>query len=149
MREVLSRGAEFATARGVRRTIVAVAWVVCTTLPLMIAAVFVVGCCVLPFHGLIHRALPMCHLAADFLGGEHHDDDTDHHPTPPPERRQVSGPSLVMAVNARAAIARADVAGVCRVHCSPVAHRSYISLGAVRCDQDVGLQRLLIVTFLI
>jgi hypothetical protein len=38
-----------------RRTAIAAAWIAGTTVPLLAAVVFVFGCCVLPFHGYIHR----------------------------------------------------------------------------------------------
>ena len=58
-----------------RRTAIAAAWVFGATVPLVAAVVFVFGCCVLPFHGYIHKALPLCHFAIDFISGEH----ADHH----------------------------------------------------------------------
>ena len=52
-----------------RRTAIAAAWVFGATVPLVAAVVFVFGCCVLPFHGYIHKALPLCHFAIDFISG--------------------------------------------------------------------------------
>lgn len=131
-----------------KRTIIAAAWVAGATVPLALAAVFVVGCCILPFHGLLHKALPLCHVAVDFLSGGHDDHDADHHPAPPPpEKQQVSGPSLLTTLTAKTSLVRGDGWAMFQPRYSPVAHRSFISLGAIRCDQDIGLQRLLIETF--
>src|ERR1700716_1901694 len=58
-----------------RRTAIAAAWIAGTTVPLLAAVVFLFGCCVLPFHAYIHKAMPMCHMAMGILSGEH----ADHH----------------------------------------------------------------------
>src|SRR5258705_8557767 len=55
-----------------RRTVIAAAWVFGATIPLLGAVVFVFGCCVLPFHAYVHKAMPLCHLAVDFISGDHH-----------------------------------------------------------------------------
>lgn len=131
-----------------RRTIIAAAWVAGATVPLAVAAVFVVGCCVLPFHGLLHKALPLCHVAVDFLSGGHDDHDADHHPAPqPPQKQQLSGPSLLTTLTARTSLGRDGGGSVFQPRSSAAAHRSFIALGAIRCDQDIGLHRLLIETF--
>ena len=46
-----------------RRTAIAATWVFGATVPLVAALVFLFGCCVLPFHAYIHKAMPLCHLA--------------------------------------------------------------------------------------
>jgi hypothetical protein len=124
-----------------RRTVVAAAWILGSTLPLLAATVFLVGCCVLPFHGMIHKMLPLCQTAAAMISGHHHDGDhdDDHPPATPakqkeePVKRMATEPSetfqLVAAIGAQHAAGSSASAR----------YRSFISLGATRCDQDVGL----------
>lgn len=134
--------------RSMKRTFVAAVWVAGSTIPMALAAVFVFGCCVLPFHGLIHRAFPLCHMAIHMLQGHHDGDDDDHHPAPPaPQKQNAAGPSLVTTLTMRQSIARSATFALSQPRFSPVAYRSFISLGAIRCDQDVGLHRLMIETF--
>jgi len=131
-----------------KRTIIAAAWVAGATIPLFLAAIFVFGCCVLPFHRVLHRALPLCHIAVVFLHGSHGDENGDHHPAPPaPEKQQISGLSLLTILTSRYSVALSDTFALSQPRYSPVAHRSFIALGAMRCDDDVGLHRLLIATF--
>ena len=131
-----------------RRTFIAITWIAGSTIPATLAAVFVFGCCVLPFHGLLHRAFPLCHVALEMMHGGHADGEADHHPAPPASpKQQTNGPSLVTTLTTRESFDRADTFAVSEPPFSPVAHRSFISLGAIRCDQDVGLHQLLIATF--
>ena len=46
-----------------RRRFVAAAWIAGATVPLLMATVFIVGCCVLPFHDVMHRLMPVCAMA--------------------------------------------------------------------------------------
>jgi hypothetical protein len=131
-----------------KRTLIAAVWVAGSTIPVALAAVFVFGCCVLPFHGALHRALPLCHMAVEILHGGHASDDDDHHPVQPaPEKERVGAPNLLTTLTTRQSIARSDAFAVSQPRLSPVAHRSFISLGAVRCDTDIGRMRLLVETF--
>jgi hypothetical protein len=122
-----------------RRTAIAAAWIVGTTVPLLSAVIFVFGCCVLPFHAYIHKAMPLCHLAMEVISsshGDHHD--RAQQPLParakqePVKRMATSLPrvfSLAAVSSTRQTAAALDA----------ISYRSFISLGAVRCDQDVGL----------
>lgn len=131
-----------------KRTAIAVAWIAGTTVPILAASVFLFGCCVLPFHAYIHKAMPLCHLAMEVIGGEH----GDHHngaqqPLPAREKQE---PSKRIATDVPRSFQLAALSWVHRV-ATPIntsAHRSFISLGALRCDQDVGLH-LLVRTLLI
>jgi hypothetical protein len=131
-----------------KRTAVAAAWILGSTLPLLAATVFLVGCCVLPFHGLVHKMMPLCQSAAEVMGGGHHDADHHDHPATPakqkeePVKRVVSEPGETF----RLAAARAE--RQITVPYTPAGYRSFISLGASRCDQDVGWN-VLVQTFLI
>lgn len=125
-----------------RRVVIAAAWLIGATVPSVVAAVLVFGCCVLPFHGVIHKAMPMCERAVDLLRGEqagHHDGAQQSVPArakeEPVKRLATNLPrSFPLAANAdvRRAVSPADT----------TSYRSYISLGAIRCDQDVGLHLL-------
>ena len=129
-----------------RRTAIATAWVIGATVPLLAAVVFVFGCCVLPFHGIIHKALPLCHVAVDFMRGEHHDHDGQ---TPVPAREKQE-PVKRIATDVPRSFQLAALSALPGTP-SPAdasTYRSFISFGALRCDQDVGLH-VLTRTFLI
>jgi hypothetical protein len=122
-----------------RRTAIAAAWIAGTTVPLVAAFVFVFGCCVLPFHAYIHKAMPLCHLAMDFISGEHagHHDGAQQ-PLPArakqePVQRIATEVPRSFQLGGLTSILRAAVAA------DTSTYRSFISLGALRCDQDVGL----------
>ena len=112
-------------------------WVAAMTLPAIVATVFLVGCCVLPFHGLIHKVMPLCEMAANVMrGADHHDHDSTQ-PAPVPEKQQPAkhlGKMLVPIGNAGPAL---NVLGDTPAT-TPAAYRSFMTLGAVRCDDDVG-----------
>jgi len=130
-----------------RRTAIAAAWVIGSTVPLLAAVVFVFGCCVLPFHGIIHKALPLCHLAVGVMRGEHH----DHHDgqTPVPAREKQEPVKRIATEMPRTFHLAVGSAAQQRVTASnATTYRSFIALGAIRCDQDVGLH-LLVATLLI
>ena len=124
-----------------RRTAIAAAWVIGATVPLLAAVVFVFGCCVLPFHGIIHKALPLCHLAIDVMRGDHHDHHDGQTPMPAREKQE---PVKRIATDLPRSFQVAVLSSVRLTAMSAVttAYRSFISLGALRCDQDVGLHLL-------
>jgi len=122
-----------------RRTLIAMAWLFGTTVPALAAVVFYFGCCVLPFHAYIHKAMPLCHIAMDLMSGQQHD--AAQQPVPAREKQEPvkriatnvpRGTQLTVATVVRRAPASFDANG----------YRSFISLGALRCDQDVGLHLL-------
>ena len=120
-----------------RRRFVAAAWIAGATVPLLLSAVFVVGCCVLPFHGVVHRLMPLCAMATNVMTGHHAESPS---PTSAPAReKQEPVKRMATVIPGTVRLAAADEARS-RLASSPVsAYRSFISLGAVRCDQDVGL----------
>jgi hypothetical protein len=125
-----------------RRTAIAAAWIAGTTVPLVAALVFLFGCCVLPFHAYLHKAMPLCHVAMEFVGGEH----TDHHDgaQQPLPARAKQEPVKRIATEVPRSFQLAAMTSVLRA-AAPTdtsAYRSFISLGALRCDQDVGLHLL-------
>lgn len=133
-----------------KRRLIAAAWIAGATAPLLAAAVFLFGCCVLPFHGVIHQMVPLCDMAAGVVRGDHAADGHEHQAQPPAPGPQKQEPvkrfftrvpdtfALAVPAFSRTATATRSAPG----------YRSFISLGAVRCDQDVGLH-LLVETFLI
>lgn len=132
-----------------KRTVIAIAWLAGSTIPLTFAAMFLFGCCVLPFHHVLHRVMPLCHVAAGILHANHDGPDSDHHPSPPaPERQKASGPRLLPTFRDDfPAAAQASLMTLRQAAQSRIAYRSFISLGASRCDQDVGLRASLLETF--
>jgi hypothetical protein len=125
-----------------KRSAIAAAWLLGATVPLLAGVVFLFGCCVLPFHSVIHKAMPLCHAAIDSLRGEHR----AHQPLPPAQKEE---PARRMAATSPRAF-QLTVTSPAR-HITPLAashYRSFITLGAMRCDSDVGLH-LLISTLLI
>ena len=116
--------------------------------PSALAAVFVFGCCVLPFHHYLHGAMPLCHVASEVLTGHHDGDEhgAEHPATPPPsrERLSLSSQSVMTPVTAHLFAPHNSVTR--SLEQARVDLRSLISLGAVRCENDVGLL-LLLTTF--
>jgi hypothetical protein len=58
-------------AKPMKRRLIAAAWITGATVPLLVAVVFVVGCCVLPFHAVMHKLMPICEMAASVMRGDH------------------------------------------------------------------------------
>jgi hypothetical protein len=130
-----------------RRTAIAAACVIGATIPLLTAVVFLFGCCVLPFHNVIHKALPLCNLAVGFIRGEQHGQQDQQTPAPArekqePMKRIASEVPRSFHLGARPAAERHVTAS------NAVTYRSFIAFGAIRCDRDVGLH-LLVATLLI
>ncbi|MCA1733551.1 MAG: hypothetical protein LC732_08105 [Acidobacteria bacterium] len=127
--------------------LVAAAWIAGATLPLLGAAAYCFACCVLPFHGTLHDLMPGCEMAARLTGNGAEDHDRKAQPSTAPEKQE---PAKRLAADPTS---RAPILVVSH-HQSPLAssakpaYRSFITLGAVRCDQDVGLH-VLVKTFLI
>src|SRR5262245_38303842 len=129
-----------------KRTLVATAWVAGWTIPLLVSAVFIFGCCVLPFHHLIHRVMPLCQIAAQIVSGGHHHGDAGQVPMPAREKQEPAK-RICTAVPVAYALDRA-VSETRVVTLTAASYRNFLSLGAMRCDQDVGLH-VVIETFLI
>jgi hypothetical protein len=127
-----------------RRTAIAAAWIFAATVPLLGGAIFVFGCCVLPFHAYIHKAMPFCHVAIGTMTGEQHGSPQQQLPAP---RKQEPAPRMTTELPRTFHLSLA--ASSSAIARNPItAYRNFVSLGAVRCDRDVGLL-LLIATFLI
>jgi hypothetical protein len=133
-----------------RRKVIAAIWVTGATVPLLLATLFLVGCCVLPFHALMHRLMPICEMAANVVRGTHAAIDREHETTPASPAREKQEPGKRIATEVPNGFRLASVSGAMRaVTPAPTSgYRSFISLGAVRCDQDIGLH-VLVESFLI
>jgi hypothetical protein len=125
-----------------RRAAIAAAWVAGTTLPLLAAVVFIFGCCVLPFHATIHKLMPLCEMAMNVIRGEQSDPQAGaQQPLP---ARETQEPAKRLATQAPRSFQLDAPTPLLRA-AAPAdlsAYRSFISLGALRCDQDVGLHLL-------
>ena len=133
-----------------RRRLIAAAWITGATVPFLVATVFLVGCCVLPFHAVMHKLMPICETAASIMRGDHGAEGHDHDAVPPSPGREKQEPVKRIATEVPALFRLAVVSEAERslAPSATTAYRSFISLGAVRCDRDVGLH-VLVETFLI
>lgn len=133
-----------------RRRLIAAAWITGGTVPFLLATVFLVGCCVLPFHQVMHKLMPICEMAASVMRGDHGADGHDHDAVPPAPAREKQEPvkRIATEVSAPFRLAAVTVGQYSAAPSATTAYRSFISLGAMRCDQDVGLH-VLVETFLI
>lgn len=132
------------------RRLVAAIWITGATVPLLLATVFLVGCCVLPFHGVMHKLMPLCEMAASVMRGDHASDGHQHDAVPPEPARQKQEPVQRIASEVANAFRLLATTASQRVVAPSAAtdYRSFITLGAIRCDRDVGLHAL-VETFLI
>ncbi|MEA2163529.1 MAG: hypothetical protein QOK37_1656 [Thermoanaerobaculia bacterium] len=118
-----------------KRTLIIAAWITGSIVPLLASVVFVFGCCVLPFHRYVHRVMPLCRLAVDFIAPHGHDDARKSLPA-----REKQEPVRRIATSLPRVFQLAAITNVQRATAiDATIYRSFISLGAVRCDQDVGL----------
>src|SRR5258708_33934225 len=126
-----------------RRTALAGAWIAGHTVPLLGALVFLFGCCVLPFHAYIHKAMPLCHMAMGVLSGEHGDHHDGAQQPLPARAKQEPVKRIATEVPRSFQLAAQDsvLRAAAPAHTSE--YRSFVSLGALRCDHDVGLYVLL------
>lgn len=131
-----------------KRRFIAAVWISGATVPLLLAGAFLVGCCVLPFHDVMHKLMPLCEMAANVIRGDHAQHEHEHDAVPPAREKQDPVKRIDTAVPATFQLAAANSATRVHVENAATAYRSFISLGAVRCDQDVGLY-VLVETFLI
>lgn len=127
------------------RVFIVTGWLVGLTVPALFATVFIFGCCVLPFHNVVHKLMPVCDFAAGLLRGGNVDQrDTPTMPAPEKEKAAKSAPGA-LGSKVRVATIAAEV-GARPTAMIAVSIRNVVSLGAVRCDDDVGLH-LLLTTF--
>jgi hypothetical protein len=124
------------------RKFVAIAYLAGSTFGVLAIGVILLGCCVLPFHDRLHR-IPLCRTIAAVLSGDHHDREQPAEPAQPaptkrsPDLAAVDFVSNPIVVAADRCSARASLA----THQDPGA-RNVVTLGALRVDDDVGLNAL-------
>jgi hypothetical protein len=127
-----------------RRAAIAAAWIFGATVPLLVSVVWLFGCCVLPFHAYLHKAVPLCPMAIGMMTGEQHGSPQQQVPA---SKKQTPTPRMTTDVPRTFHLSTTATAST--IAKNPItAYRDFIALGAVRCDRDVGLH-VLIVTFLI
>ena len=115
-----------------RRFSIAVAWIAFACIPTVAISVLIFGCCALPFHRVIHRILPVC----SGIMKTHE----SHTPTTPATVAAKSAPVVFARTVSKIATTIAPLTP------RPVPLlRSRIALGALRCDDDVGLHLLLLI----
>lgn len=129
-----------------RRRLIASIWIAAATVPLVAGTILLVGCCSLPFHRAIHRVMPLCDAAMRMMSGDAGDGQRD--PSAPAREKQDPAQRIVITVPSfyRPAGPTATLF-ISSTH-SETGYRSFMSLGALRCDHDVGLH-VLDETFLI
>lgn len=121
-----------------RRALIAFGLIAGTLLPALFATVWLFGCCVLPFHQTLHRILPLCRIAMfAHSGGRSHEQPA----TTPAQEKRPAPVRLVTEGTAGFALPFAPTSHFISP-CSAAGYRSFITLGALRCDRDVGLQAL-------
>jgi hypothetical protein len=124
------------------RKMIATTWLIGGCIGVVAIVVFLFGCCVLPFHATIHRALPICSHVAGILSGGHDSR------TPATPAQSKSQPTIAKVLLAKAVTFERRLALPRRVVRSARAVRNLCSLGALRVDDDIGLHTFL-ATFLI
>ena len=129
----------------VKRAVISAAWLIGSVVPLTFAVTFFFGCCVLPFHQTLHKVAPLCAIASMMTVT---DDGDSRQSTPAREKSEKTAkrnvPSVLPAhISVTATSQRATQ------HFVPdsLGYRSFIALGAMRCDDDVGLRLSLLDTF--
>jgi hypothetical protein len=129
-----------------KRRVIAAIWIGGATIPLLFATIYVAGCCVLPFHGVMHKLMPVCRMAVEaFRIDESATHRSDQPATPAEGKTQSTKVSWAATRHSQRVMAFVTAQAIL----SPVAataYRSFITLGAIRCDRDVGLH-LLVDTF--
>lgn len=129
-----------------RRALV-LTWLLGSAVPLVLAVVLI-GCCALPFHGLVHRLMPLCEMAEAALTAHHHDGEGHEHPAPPAQQQQdqQNGPRLAWKNEPRVAVVVALSSSSLRDLPLSVLRRSQTAPSAFRCDDDVGTRLALLDT---
>jgi hypothetical protein len=122
-----------------KRRVIAAVWIAGATIPLLMAAVFLVGCCALPFHSVTHKLMPICEMAASVMRGEQADRDHDALPSSPAREKQEPVKRIATQVPSAFRLAVLTPARHDAARQATTSYRSFITLGAIRCDSDVGL----------
>ena len=129
-----------------RRPVV-LTWLLTSAVPLL-SAMAVLGCCALPFHRTLHEVVP-CEMAQMALTPQHHGGHGGHDQPAAPAPAKRDGQDAFKQVwksEARQSAPLPPAVGSILRLTQPVAQRSQIALGAVRCDDDVGTRLALLDT---
>jgi hypothetical protein len=128
------------------RRVVAALWVAASTLPLILGATFLFGCCVLPFHRFLHHLMPVCERVQSAMRSDAAS--AHRHETTPAQEKEEPARRIAGTVPHGIVIAMRSAAPSPGTAVAASRQRSLMRHGAVRCDQDVGLH-IFIRTFLI
>jgi hypothetical protein len=126
------------------RKLIATTWLIGGCIGAIAIVVFLFGCCVLPFHAAIHRALPICSHVAGILSGRH-DLRTPANPAQPKIQPTIAKVLLAKAVTFDRGL---ELPRLVLRSQNAFADRSHRTLGSLRVDDDIGLHTLFS-TFLI
>jgi hypothetical protein len=121
-----------------RARLLAICWLLGGTVVPVAAALLIFGCCELPFHGLVHRVMPLCEMATAAL--QHHDHDTDAPAVPAPARPEAK-PTAQQAWRMPERLAIDPplmLAAVLPPSAAGAPQHRVLPVGAFRCDDDVG-----------
>lgn len=131
-----------------KRSVIATGWMIATGVPLLVSVVFLFGCCVLPFHDIAHKLMPICDVAASLMRGDHGDHHDEAQQPAPAREKEQPAKRLLSETPSSYRFAVISTPGRIAAINAATGYRSFISLGATRCDQDVGLY-VFVETFLI
>ena len=120
-----------------KKGLITVAVLAVTTIPAVLAAAYLFGCCVLPFHQVLHKLMPLCEMAVSAFA----DEEPSSTPAQKDEPRTKITTDLPRVFRAPALNAAPFTAP------AVLTARSSLSPAAARCDRDVGLHLLLLATF--
>ena len=121
-----------------KKGLLAFAVLAVSAIPAVLAAAYLFGCCVLPFHQVLHKLMPLCAMAVSAF--------TDEAPSTTPAEKDE--PRTKITTDLPRAFRGAPLLSA-MAPATPVVlgARSSLSPGAARCDRDVGLHLLLLATF--
>jgi hypothetical protein len=120
-----------------RARLLAVGWLLSGVLVPVAAVMTILGCCELPFHALVHRAMPLCEMAATALA--HHGSD-EHAPAAPAPSPPDAKPTMDRAWRAPERPSTTAPLALAATLPPPAARSPLrtLPIGAFRCDDDVG-----------
>jgi hypothetical protein len=128
-----------------KRAAIALGWLGAMTIPVVLALVYSFGCCVLPFHNVLHRVLPLCSLANAL--SSHALPDGDDGAIPPAQRHHRPAHRAFVPAGGRSHFNVPFDSVLAWATRADASHRTFISHGAARCDHDTG-QRLQLLVLL-
>jgi len=129
-----------------KRRVTAAIWIGGATIPLLFATIYVAGCCVLPFHGVMHKLMPVCRMAVESFRIDAKAHRGADQPSTPAETKAQSARASMIAMRQSPRLTTVATTQAAVSPLAATAYRSFITLGAIRCDRDVGLH-LLVDTF--